>query len=58
MQFDGMKARFQRDVVAQQIEPLRTQTIHTPVLEVTMHDRVDFSANGHKEISRIGRRWN
>jgi lipopolysaccharide export system protein LptA len=44
MQFDGRTARFQRDVVAEQTEPDRTRTIHTPAMDVTLHDRVDFAA--------------
>jgi lipopolysaccharide export system protein LptA len=44
MQFDGGTARFERDVVAEQTEPDRTRTIHTPQMDVTLHDRIDFGA--------------
>ena len=43
MQFDGKTARFQRDVVAQQIAPDRTETIHTAVMDVVMHEPVVFN---------------
>lgn len=49
MQFDGKTARFQRDVVAQQVDGPRTQTIHTPLLEVMMHERIDFGAPRQQE---------
>ena len=44
MIFDGRTARFERDVVARQIEPEQTQTVRTPLLEATFERPIDFSA--------------
>jgi hypothetical protein len=44
MIFDGRTARFERDVVARQIEPEQTQTVRTPLLEATFERPIDFNA--------------
>jgi hypothetical protein len=44
MNFDGRTARFDREVVAQQIERTQTQTLRTPRLEATLAQPIDFSA--------------
>jgi hypothetical protein len=44
LKFDGRTAHFERDVVAQQIEPDQTQTLRTPVLEATLLQPIDFNA--------------
>jgi hypothetical protein len=44
MIFDGRTARFERDVVARQVEPEQTQTVRTPLLEATFERPIDFSA--------------
>jgi hypothetical protein len=44
MLFDGRTARFERDVVARQIEPEQTQTVRTPLLEATFERPIDFNA--------------
>ena len=53
MLFDGKTARFQRDVVAQQIDADRTQTIHTAVMDVVMQERVVFNELRQKGAQHV-----
>src|SRR5262249_3705503 len=44
MAFDGRTARFQTDVVGHRVEGEMEQTIHTPELEATFHERIEFNS--------------
>jgi hypothetical protein len=44
MKFDGQTARFDGDVVGRRTDGEVTQTMHTPLMEVTLHERADFNS--------------
>ena len=44
MKFDGQTARFEQDVVGRRTDGEVTQTMRTPSMEVTLHERADFNS--------------